>query len=215
MSQQNSGSEIKSATEIALLRASAKIAEAGILAGFTAAVPGATQFDVELSARKACLSAGAEKIHHVQVMSGIPVQVQEPLAPLAEGDFVYLQVSGWAQGYAFYAARARVIGTPTPQQQDYLQHLKEATGWMVENLEADKKVTFCYTESRGRELHPKTHGIGLELVEKPQLETLRKFLPRQGMVLCVAPEVVSKTFGRMSYSMTIVLDERGAKIITG
>ena len=138
--------------------------------------------------------------------------MQESSAPLADGDFLYLQVAGWEQGYAFYASRAMVVGMPSPQQQDYLDHLKEVTEWMVENLQAEKKVTFCYTESRGRELHPKAHGIGVELVKKPELQTEKKFLPKSGMVLCVAPEVVDYTFGKMSYSMTIVLDESGTEV---
>ena len=211
--------QIKSAAEIEALAQSASVAQAGLEAGLAAAVPGSNQRQVELAVRRGCLEAGAEVVHRVRVVAGPFVQAQEQPArspgPLAEGDFVYLQVWGWAQGYGFNASRVKVIGPPTAQQQDYLQHLTEATEWMIGNMEPNRQVTFYYTESRGRKIHPGAHGIGLELGEEPRVQVQRTFVPRRGMALCVAPVVACETFGRMSISRMIVIEERGGRLLTG
>ena len=211
--------QIKSAAEIAALAQSASVGQAGLEAGLAAAVSGVGQDQVELAVRRGCLEAGAEVLCHVQVAAGHSVQAQEQRArsqgPLAEGDFVYLRAWGWAQGYGFDASRVKVIGPPSAQQQDYLRHLTQATEWMVGNMEPNRRVTFYYTESRGREIHPGAHGIGLELAEEPWIQIQRAFVPKPGIVLRVAPTVACKTFGRMSISRMIVIGERGPQALVG
>ncbi len=213
--------QIKSAAEIAALAQSASVGQAGIEAGLAAAVSGVGQEQVELAVRRGCLEAGAEAevLCHVLVAAGACVLPCEQRArsqgPLAEGDFVYLRAWGWAQGYGFDASQVKVIDPSSAQQQDYLQHLAQATEWMVGNIEPDRRITFYYTESRGRTIYPGVHGIGLELAEEPWLDVQDAFVPKPGMVLRVAPVVACKTFGRMSISRTMVIEERGLQALGG
>jgi Xaa-Pro aminopeptidase len=209
--------QIKSAAEIVALARAADVATAGLEAGLAAAVPAASRYQVELAVRRGCLEAGAELVHGVRVAAGASLQQQAPpidsLSLLKEGDFVYLQVWGWVQGYAFNASRVQVIGSPSDQQQEYLQHLVEAAEWMVSSIKPDRRFTFYYAESRGREIYPRAHGIGLELAEAPWIRIQQSFVARQGMVFCVAPIVACRTFGRMSVSRTIVIEKNGPKTL--
>ena len=209
---------IKSPAEIEILREAARIAGVGLKAGLGAVKAGATRQDVELAARQAAMAAGADFIPRVRVSSGRKVDpLTWPLAGrqvLEEGDFVFLDLIGWYAGYGWDCSRVAVVGKPTAGQQDYLDHMREATDWMVSRLVPGRQMEFVFTESRSRVIIPMAHGIGLEICENPWITMNQYFTLQPGMVLCVEPSVITPEFGQMCIEDTVVVTRSGVEVIT-
>jgi Xaa-Pro aminopeptidase len=208
---------VKTESEIVLLQRAARIAVEGIRAGLESSVSGVTQEEVKAAARKACLIAGADEILQISMISGSTIHSSilspNPQTILKDGEFIYLEVTGWAAGYSFDLSRVKVCGNPTDAQVDYMEHLAQATEWMIESMRPDYQTTFYHTESRGRTIQAQAHGIGLDIEENPRMKIKQSITLKQGMTLCVAPVVSSLNFGSMSIKEMIVMHENGPQIL--
>ncbi len=208
---------IKSPAEIELLRKAARVADIGLEAGMRAVRKGASQFDIEMAARRAALDAGADFIPRVRVANGKQVTTLGwPMVKnqvLEDGDFVYLDFIGWVGGYGFDNSRVTVVGKPSDAQRDYLEHLVEATEWMIEILEPGKPVEFCYTESRARTIMPFGHGIGLAICENPWVTLGRAVTLEPGMVVSIEPVVIDQTLGGANIEDTVLVTETGIEVL--
>jgi Xaa-Pro aminopeptidase len=209
---------LKSPGEIELLRKAARVADAGLLAGMEASREGATGHDVELAVRSAGFGAGADFIPRVRVSTGPKLQALNwPMSTgkkIAKGDFVYLDVIGWANGYGFDNSRIKVVGKPTDEQKDYLDHVVEATEWMIGILKPGARLGLVMTMSRERQIVAFGHGIGLEICENPWL-TLgpSKALIEPNMVLCIEPNVIDRQFGGMCIEDMVVITDTGVEVL--
>ncbi|MBN1314001.1 MAG: aminopeptidase P family protein [Anaerolineales bacterium] len=204
---------IKSEAEINLLENAARIAGQGIQAGLDVAAPGVVQAGVEMAARQACLLAGADVVLRIRVSSGGKNLSSNPRLVLDKGDFVHLEVAGRAAGYAFDLSRVKVVGQPTAEQIDYMDHLAEAVEWMTETMQPQKRITYYYTESRGRSILAQAHGIGLEIAENPRVGIHQPLAVQPDMVLCVAPAINCQVFGSMAIKEMIEIRETGAQTV--
>jgi Xaa-Pro aminopeptidase len=208
---------IKSPTEIELLQKAAKIGDRVIKTGLEAIQPGVNGWQIELRIRAAAAEAGADFIPRIRVCSGKTINPliwpQVDRREFEEGDFVLLEVAGWYAGYGFECSRVVVAGEPTHEQKDYLEHLAEATEWMIGTLKSDIKKTFYLNESRGREIHPVGHGIGLEICENPGIRIEKPIKLKAGMVLCIKPSIASHQFGRMAIEDMIAITGAGVKVL--
>jgi Xaa-Pro dipeptidase len=208
---------IKSKRELELLRQAAQIADVGLQAGMEAARAGVHEYDVELAARRAALEAGADFLPRVRVSSGAKVsdlrwpQVSD--RQLQKGDFVYLDLIGWYGNYGFDNSRVTVVGGVTGAQADFLNHMVEATDWMIDTLKPGRPARFVYTESRDRIITPFGHGIGLEICEHPWITMGREFVPQPNMVLCIEPSLESQEYGSMAIEDTVAITETGAEVL--
>jgi Xaa-Pro aminopeptidase len=208
---------IKTAAELKILRAAAGVADRALEAGMEAVRAGATEHDVELAAREAALAAGADFVVRVRVSSGKRIfSLNWPMVSgreLEEGDLVYLDFIGWFENYGFNNSRVTVVGTPNNRQREYLDHLVDALEWMIEVIEPHREVMFPYTQSRGREIFPFGHGIGLEICENPWLTTGQTVQIEPGMVICLEPSVQSPELGRISLEDTVVVTASGIEVL--
>ncbi len=209
---------IKSPAEIELLRKATGVADVALLAGMEAAREGATGHEVELAVRSAAFEAGADFIPRVRVSNGPKIQTLAwPMTSkqkIATGDFVYLDVIGWAGGYAFDNSRIKLIGNPTDKQRDYLNHTVEATDWMIHALKPGDKLGFVMTASRGRQILAFGHGIGLEICENPWLTPApSKTVLEPNMVLCIEPQVIDPQFGGMCIEDTVLVTATGVEVL--
>jgi Xaa-Pro aminopeptidase len=208
---------IKSQAELDLLRQAARVADVGLQAGIETVKEGVSAHEVELAARKAALEAGADFIARVRVSSGKKVAElrwpQVDARRLEEGDLIFLDLIGWVGNYGFDNSRVTVVGRPTDDQVEYLDHLVEATDWMIGALKPGVPIEFVYTESRGREITPFAHGIGLEICENPWITTKQRVALEPNMVLCVEPTLGSKQFGSMAIEDTVAITEGGVQVL--
>jgi len=209
---------IKSHAEVELLRAAGRVAGIGLQAGMAAVKPGATQHDVEMAVRKAAMQAGADFIPRVRVSSGKKVRTLTwPMVTsktLEEGDLVFVDLIGWVNNYGFDNSRVTVVGKPSAAQMVYLEHMIEATDWMIGAMKPGKEMEFVYSESRGRSIVPMAHGIGLEICENPWINMNQRFTLKPGMTLCVEPILMSGEFGGMAIEDTMLVTQDGVEMLT-
>lgn len=207
----------KSPTEIECLRCAALAADAGLRAGLQAVHPGASGHEIELAARQAALAAGADFIPRVRVSAGSsihPLQWPHTSArQLMDGDIVFLDLIGWVSGYGFDCSRVIVAGSPSPDQEVYLQLLADATQWMVDGIKSGVENTFYPAEARGSLITPSGHGIGLEIVETPWISANKPFMAQPGMVFCIEPMVSSPRFGTSAIENMVLVTEGGAQVL--
>jgi len=208
---------IKSPAEVALLREATHIADVGLEASMKAVHEGASQFDIELAARRAALDAGADFIPRVRVANGKTISTLGwPMVKdrkLNKGDLVYLDFIGWYGGYGFDNSRVTVVGKPSGQQRNFLEHLVEVTEWMIDVLKPGKEIEFCYTESRARTIMPFGHGIGLEICENPWVTLGRPVTLEPNMVISIEPIVISREMGGMNIEDTVLVTESGIEVL--
>jgi Xaa-Pro aminopeptidase len=208
---------IKSPAEIELLRRAAHVADVGIAAGMRKVRQGLRRYEIEIAVRKEVLEAGADYIPRIRIASGTKVDTlcwpMSDATLLVEGDFFFVDVIGFASNYGFDNSRAKTVGKPTPMQKDYLEHIAEATEWMIGELKPGRELTFVTTYSRERSIQVLAHGIGLEIGENPWITPHHPVTLSPGMVLCVEPMVASPEFGSMVIEETVVVTETGAEVL--
>lgn len=207
---------LKSPAEIALLRDAAHLADVGLEAGMNAVRSGASQIDIELAARRAALDAGADFVPRVRVANGKTISTLGwPMVTnriLEKGDLVWLDFIGWYGGYGFDNSRVTVVGKPTDQQREFLDHLVEATEWMIGVLAPREEIEFVYTESRARNIVPFGHGIGLEICENPWITMGRAITLQPNMVVSIEPIVISRDLGAMNIEDIVLVTESGTEV---
>jgi Xaa-Pro aminopeptidase len=207
----------KSQAEIGLLRDAARMADIGLQAGLEAVREGVREREIELAIREAALNAGVDFIPRIRVSTGPKIaSLQWPMVgdrALERGDLVYLDFIGWYGNYGFDNSRVAVVGKASAEQKDYLDHLVEATEWMLDLLRPGREWEFVYTESRGRSITPLAHGIGLEICEQPWITMGKRFTLEPDMVLCVEPIVNSPRFGSMAIEETVVVTQTGVEVL--
>ena len=208
---------IKSPAEIDLLRRAAGIADIGLAAGMRKVRHGVRRYEVEVAVRKAVLEAGADYVPRIRIASGTNIDTlcwpMSDATLLATGDLFFLDVIGFAANYGFDNSRAKTVGKPTPEQRDYLEHVAEATEWMIGELKPGRELTFVTTYSRDRRIQVLAHGIGLEIGENPWVTAHHPVTLSPGMVLCVEPMVVSPEFGSMVIEDAVVITETAAEVL--
>lgn len=208
---------IKSSNELEILRGAARIVDIGLQAGMEAVKAGITQLEVEFAARKALMNAGADFVPRVRISTGAAIETLSwPMTKnieLKSGDFVYLDLIGWYSNYGFDNSRVTVVGDPSDEQRDYLDHLVEATEWMIGALKPQVEMGFIMTESRARHIIPLGHGIGLEITENPWVSMGNRFTLEPNMVMCIEPIIVTPEFGGMTIEDTVVVTETGVEVL--
>ena len=205
---------VTSQSKINLMKQAVKIAERGISTGFSSARPGMNGKEIELIVRKSLVDEGVHSLHTLEVKYGKMISPNLELrTEIQDGDFLTIHLSGWLNGCAFGLERVTVVGQPTIQQKDYLDHLIEASHWMIRAIVPGRKMGFYPAESRGRLITPKAYEMGLEIGEVSRINPGEQFTLPVGMVLCIAPTIESLEFGTMTHSEMIVLMEKEVEIL--
>ena len=144
-------------SEINLMKQANNSAKQGIITGFSSAKPGMKRKELELNVRTWLIDHGINPLLSLEVKYGKMISPSlEPPNEIREGDFLSIKVSGRLNDYAFTMERVTVVGQPTNHQKDYLDHLIEATNWMIETIVPGRKMTFYTAKSRGQRNYPKS-----------------------------------------------------------
>jgi Xaa-Pro aminopeptidase len=215
---------IKSVNEIALLRRAARCADAAL----TTAVEviyggGATEREVCAAAIGAAMLEGADFVRYFRVHSGPwsaagsrwPQAMDRTIGP---GEIVALDAIGAYQGYQFDVNRTTVAGEPDDDQKALLKTVLEATERAVDTCvagstssdvaEAAKKSAkgSPYAANLGVMMG---HGIGLETVELPYVQSDDQTELRPGMVLCIEPGIFVPGWAGASIEQEVVIQASG------
>ncbi len=170
---------VKDDDEIKRIRASAKVAEAGMEAAVEAVKPGITESQVAAGAEYSMRNAGAEEFWRSYVSSGERTNIAHGLPShrkLKSGDLVMIDIHPIVNGYSADMCRTVCVGKPIKEQKDaydlYLKAqqstiAKVKSGVGVGDLE---EALHAVLKDAGHGEHvfgPPIHGVGIEFEEAP------------------------------------------------
>lgn len=220
----------KSEPELALLRAAARCADAGLESAydrFTSA--GVTERDVAAAGTARAIATGADFVRYFRVHSGhwSAAGSRWPPAmsrPIATDEVAVVDIIGAHQGYHFDVNRT--FGRPELNQQsrEVAEVVLEATEAAVEACLPGTTVDAVFTAAKAvfdrSPCHEFAsgmfgHGIGLETVELPYIRAGDQSMLEPGMVLCIEPGVfIPGTTGAAIEQEVIIRETGGPEVIT-
>jgi Xaa-Pro aminopeptidase len=189
---------VKSESELAIIRQTAKIADKAMAAAIESIKPGMKESAIGSIARKAAMEAGADYVVRDRVQSGSEMgQLRWPFASsrkVRKGELVSIDFVGWVKGYGFDILRVGCAGRPSKDQRALIEMAAEATNAMSEKLTDQSAVENSFfplreLERDGVHIEPFGHGIGLEIVEEPYLLPGVAGKVMRNMIFCVEPDV--------------------------
>jgi Xaa-Pro aminopeptidase len=170
---------VKDSEEIKRIRASAKVAEAGMAAAVKAVKPGLTESQVAAAAEYAMRQAGAEEFWRTYVSSGPRTNIAHGLPTkrkLKDGDLVMIDIHPIVNAYSADICRTVCAGKPKAEQQaayDLFLKAQQTTIKKVKSgvgmVELEQTLHGVIKEGGhgGHIFGPPIHGVGIEFEESP------------------------------------------------
>jgi Xaa-Pro aminopeptidase len=170
---------VKDDEEIKRIRASAKVAEAGMAVAVKAVKLGVTESQVAAAAEYAMRQAGAEEFWRTYVSSGPRTNIAHGLPTkrkLKNGDLVMIDIHPIVNGYSSDICRTVCVGKPKADQQAaYDLYLKAQQTTIakvkagVGMIELEQTLHGIIKEGGhgGHIFGPPIHGVGIEFEESP------------------------------------------------
>jgi len=142
---------------------------------------------------------------------------------LAAGDLVLLDFGARHRGYNSDTTRMAVVGEPDEQQRRVHQAVLDAHDRAIEAISAG--VTCGEVDAAARRsleqaglgerfIHRTGHGLGLDAHEGPNLEPGSSLRLEVGNVVTVEPGVYIPGWGGVRIEDDVVVEERGARLLT-
>ncbi len=170
---------VKDGAEIDLMRAAARVADAGMAAAAAAVRPGATEVEVAAEAEYAMRREGAEGFRHTCTGSGPRTAMARPLPTsrkIADRELVTIELHPVVNGYSSALCRTVCAGRPDAGQEEAFAVLTLAQQETAAMTRAG--VTLAELEGNfhrllreaGHEKHifgRPVHGVGIETREAP------------------------------------------------
>ncbi len=217
----------KSVGEQALLRRAASQCDAGLASGLGALRPGVTELEVVGAIEAAIRAAGADGTAFATNFASGPRSVYPNARPtgrkLALGDLGFIDLGPLCGGYHADAARPFVLGRPTRAQEQILDAILRALGWVLENVRPGMRGREVYhgvvvsLEASGFAAplpHHAGHGLGLFGAEPPWMLPESKDELRLGDFLAIEPGVYVPGIGGARVEQNIVLTATGCELLT-
>jgi Xaa-Pro aminopeptidase len=170
---------VKEVEELDRIRASARVADAGMNAAINAVNAGVTESQVAGAAEQAMRNSGAEEFWRTYVSSGPRTNIAHGLPTnrkLQSGDLVMIDIHPIVDGYSADICRTVCVGKPTADQQIaydlYLKAQQATIGKIragVGMVELEHTIHGILKDA-GHSDHvfgPPIHGVGIEFEEAP------------------------------------------------
>jgi Xaa-Pro aminopeptidase len=216
---------VKTSGEIALLAASAHLAEEAIEAALSQAKSGWTERDI---AR--CVTSVMASGDGVPLQPSIQVGARTALGdayptdkPWERGELLRLDVGCVKDGYWSDIARMAVLGEPTRLQLERYQALLEGQQREIAMVRPGVPAGELFdiavetVRSNGIPSYRRTHcghGIGLEVYDTPLIEEGSERRIEQGMVLCLETPFYEAEWGGLLVEDTVVVTASGCESFT-
>jgi Xaa-Pro aminopeptidase len=220
---------IKSPGEIALLRACARITDAGGKAFLESARAGVTEREVLVQVESALKRAGSDEVSFsTQVSSGARTKqvVAFPTdAVLAEGTFVQLDCGATYQGYRGDLSRVAFVGKPAGRLHELTRVAVEIYDRCLElfrpgiacaeiaglalRIAGKYGLTENLYRSPNHEPGFVAHGIGCSYVEPPEVYPGSKVVLEENMVIVLEPILIDPAVGGVKIEDAVLITSRG------
>jgi Xaa-Pro aminopeptidase len=219
----------KSAPEIEVMRRAARISGRMHEAALAALVPGATEREVAAAAHAAAFREGADALAFESAVATGARAGLKHCAPtdrrLQAGDMVFLDMAAMRDGYYADVSRSTVVGSPSPEQQRFLDtglamyeaaFSKAGPGVPVQQMIAAARL-IAEREGYAADYMPKGfgHGLGCSLFELPSLRPTTGSILEPGNTFALEPMLVRTHFGTACIEETVLITERGAEALSG
>jgi len=207
---------VKSPAELVLMRKAGKLVVEGIKAGVQAIKPGATELDVTFAAETAMRRGNPVYSGYENQIAGASlvgsgfrtaIGAVTPLPTkkkIKKGELVVMDICAEYAGYAGDMSRGKVLGKPSKEQRDFFEAIMQVFEACVKIIKPGTKSReiqdtanrvageLGYGEYVCRGLA--THGIGLEIHERPDSGVEETVLV-PNMVISCEPAICTPKFG--------------------
>ncbi len=216
---------IKSAEEVALLRAVASIAGRAFDRVRSAIRPGLRERDVAFLLEQTFRELGADgPAFETIVAAGERGALPHGRASdrvLEHGDMVVVDFGATAAGYHSDTTRTIVIGEPTTEQARVIEAVRQAQ--LASMALMNPGVTADAVDRRAREVlageahafgHGLGHGIGLQVHERPFLSPTDHTALRAGMVITNEPGIYIPGWGGVRLEEMVLITQAEPEVLT-
>ena len=216
---------IKSAEEVALLRAVASIAGRAFDRVRSAIRPGLRERDVAFLLEQTFRELGADGAAFETIVAagerGALPQARASDRVLERGDMVVVDFGATAAGYHSDTTRTIVIGEPSTEQARVIEAVRQAQ--LASMALMKPGVTADAIDRRAHEVlageahafgHGLGHGIGLQVHERPFLSPTDHTALRAGMVITNEPGIYIPDWGGVRLEEMVLVTETEPEVLT-
>jgi Xaa-Pro aminopeptidase len=214
--------------EVAAIRATCEIAEAGMAAALAACEAGTTEYEATAEGEAAMRRRGADAFCFSSIVSSGPeLGVMREVSTnrtMRDGDWVLIDLGCTKDGYNAEFARSRPVGAGTKDyweayrtvlrsQRSAIRAIRPGiTAREVDDvarkiISASKFAAFSYTHITG-------HGIGTGVWEHPFISPTNTEALAEGMVLAIEPGVFIPDVGGIRIEDMVLVTNDGVEFIT-
>jgi Xaa-Pro aminopeptidase len=216
---------IKSADEVALLRAVASIAGRAFDRVRSAIRPGLRERDVAFLLEQTFRELGAEGAAFETIVAagerGALPHGRASDRVLERGDMVVVDFGATAAGYHSDTTRTIVLGEPTPEQARVIEAVRRAQlasmALMKPGVAADaidRRAHEVLADEAHAFGHGLGHGIGLQVHERPFLSPTDHTPLRAGMVITNEPGIYIPDWGGVRLEEMVLVTETEPEVLT-
>ncbi len=219
---------VKGADEIDALRSTAAIAEAGMAAVLGSCRAGLTEAQAAAAGEAVMRAVGAESFSFSSIVTSGPeaglMREVTTDRPLADGDWVLVDLGCSRNGYNVEFARSRQVGPMTDRFRAAYAAALEAQTAAIESVapgiragDLDATARQSLERSAFAELsyhHITGHGIGTGVWEQPVIGPGSEYRLEPGNVFTIEPSIVSPGEGTIRIEDLVVVTDSGFELLT-
>jgi len=218
---------VKSAEEIALLRAACRLTSEVFEEVVALVRPGVRESDLAAEVEYRMRRKGAEGAAFETIVAsgrrGALPHARASSKRLEAGELVILDLGAILAGYAADMTRTLYLGKPSPRVRRFYQAVWEAQRKAVESLRPGARAAAVDSVARrvlrrrglGKYFtHSTGHGVGIEIHEAPRLGRSEKTRLEAGSVVTAEPGVYLEGFGGVRIEDTVLVGAGGPEILT-
>lgn len=218
----------KDASELALLRESAKLLTKGFEMAKRILRPGVVESEAAWKIESFFRSSGAEALAFDTIIaSGFRGALPHGIASkkkIKKGDLVVVDMGALLNGYNSDCTRTFMVGKPTKRQKEIYSVVLEGQSRAVEMVRPGVKVSEIDRAARsvieeagfGKYFtHSTGHGVGLDIHEAPGVTASSDAVLEEGMVITVEPGIYLPDVGGVRIEDMVVVGSSGPEVITG
>ncbi len=218
---------VKSADEIATIRASVKLNSAALEQALSRFKPGISELDLAAEIDYCMRLLGADgTAFDTIVASGLRTALphaQPTGHPIQTGELLLIDMGAMVAGYCSDMTRCYVVGKANAKirriYKAVLDSQLAALALLKPGMTCAKLDQAVRNVLRGYELdklfvHSTGHGLGLEIHERPRIGRKEKVKFEPGMTVTIEPGVYEEGTGGVRIEDTVVVTDRGCEVLT-
>ncbi len=218
---------VKDEFELALIRQAIHIASQAFVQVINVIKEGISERDLALEMEYFMKRQGAEDIgFDLIIASGKRSALPHGKASdkkIERGEFILFDFGSGVQGYHSDQTRTLIFGTPSLEQREIYQVVREAHDRAIERIRPNISISEIDGAARDHIRnkgygdyfgHGTGHGIGLSVHEDPVINSENHDLLQEGMIFTIEPGIYLPDWGGVRIEDMVLVTSTGAEILT-